>query len=54
MKTMIVKSSDWNETAKRLECAGWFYIGTPTATGKTIYRRGNSEIEIIIKETKVN
>lgn len=49
-KTMNVKRSDWNETAKRLECAGWFYIGTPTATGKTIYRRGSSEIEIIIEE----
>lgn len=45
-----VKRSDWNETAKRLECSGWYYIGTPTATGKTIYRRDNSEIEIIIEE----
>lgn len=45
-----VKRSDWNETAKRLECAGWYYIGTPTATGKTIYRRDNSELEIIIAE----
>ena len=49
-KTITVKRSDWNETAKRLECAGWFYIGTPAATGKTIYRRGSSEIEIIIEE----
>lgn len=49
-KTLTIKRSDWNETAKRLECAGWFYIGTPTATGKTIYRRDNSEIEIIIEE----
>lgn len=47
---LCVKRSDWNETAKRLECAGWHYIGTPTATGKTIYRRDNSEIEIIIEE----
>lgn len=49
-KQITVKRSDWNETAKRLECSGWYYIGTPTATGKTIYRRDNSEIEIIIEE----
>lgn len=49
-KRLTVKRSDWNETAKRLECAGWHYIGTPTATGKTIYRRDNSELEIIIEE----
>lgn len=49
-----VKRSDWNETAKRLECAGWYYIGTPTATGKTIYRRDNSELEIIIEEEPTN
>lgn len=49
-KTLTVKRSEWNETAKRLECAGWYYIGAPTATGKTIYRRDNSEIEIIIEE----
>lgn len=49
-KAITVKRSEWNETAKRLECSGWYYIGTPTATGKTIYRRGNSEIEIIIED----
>ena len=49
-KQLTVKRSDWNETAKRLECAGWYYIGTPTATGKTIYRRDNSELKIIIEE----
>lgn len=49
-----VKRSDWNETAKRLECAGWYYIGTPTATGKTIYRRDSSELEIIIEEEPNN
>lgn len=49
-KAITVKRSEWNETAKRLECSGWYYIGTPTATGKTIYRRGNSEVEIIIEE----
>ncbi len=49
-KRITVKRSEWNETAKRLECSGWYYIGTPTATGKTIYRRGNSELEIIIEE----
>ena len=49
-KRITVKRSEWNETAKRLECSGWYYIGTPTATGKTIYRRGNSEVEIIIEE----
>ena len=53
-KQLTVKRSDWNETAKRLECAGWHYIGTPTATGKTIYRRDNSEIEIIIEEEPTN
>lgn len=51
---LTVKRSDWNETAKRLECAGWYYIGTPTATGKTIYRRDNSELEIIIEEEPDN
>lgn len=49
-KRITVKRSEWSETAKRLECSGWYYIGTPTATGKTIYRRGNSEIEIIIED----
>lgn len=49
-KAITVKRSEWNETARRLECSGWYYIGTPTATGKTIYRRGNSELEIIIEE----
>lgn len=49
-KVLTVKRSDWSETARRLECSGWYYIGTPTATGKTIYRRDNSEIEIIIEE----
>ena len=49
-KSITVKRSEWDETAKRLECSGWYYIGTPTATGKTIYRRGNSEVEIIIEE----
>lgn len=49
-KRITVKRSEWSETAKRLECSGWYYIGTPTATGKTIYRRGNSEVEIIIEE----
>lgn len=53
-KQLTVKRSDWNETAKRLECAGWYYIGTPTATGKTIYRRDNSELEIIIEEEPTN
>lgn len=53
-KQITVKRSDWNETAKRLECAGWHYIGTPTATGKTIYRRDNSELEIIIEEEPNN
>lgn len=51
---LTVKRSDWNETAKRLECAGWYYIGTPTATGKTIYRRDNSELEIIIEGEPTN
>ena len=49
-KSITVKRSEWNETGRRLECSGWYYIGTPTATGKTIYRRGNSEVEIIIEE----
>lgn len=53
-KQLTVKRSDWNETAKRLECAGWYYIGTPTATGKTIYRRDSSELEIIIEEEPTN
>lgn len=47
-KKITVNASQLTEVAKQLEVKGWHYIGTPTATGKTIYRRGIHEIEIAI------